>query len=56
MLVILRQGLHLFPEKEAYFPAMQSGLRFTQQMKILMHSFRDHMMKVMLCLCNMQRT
>lgn len=26
MLVILRQGLHLFPEKEAHFPAMQSGL------------------------------
>lgn len=56
MLVILRQGLHLFHEKEAYFPAVQSGLRFTQQIKILMHSFSDHMMKVILCLCNMQRT
>lgn len=44
MLVILRQELHLFPKKEAHFPAVQPGLCFTQQMKVLMHSFYDRMM------------
>lgn len=44
MLVILRQGLHLFPKKEAHFPTMQPAVRFMQQMKVLMHSYYDCMM------------